>query len=112
MTYERKPERCEYCDLLDREVEAGGIYHCPNPLCFGCGAWWFRVLTAGYANVDSHRHTVDVDEIVAFGQWLVAGLDECDPRQHAVARSLLKWQELRVRDVARQADDQYDCGLF
>lgn len=34
---------CGSCGLTHPKVECGGIYHCPNPLCFGCGGHTHRV---------------------------------------------------------------------
>lgn len=107
MTTQREPETCMYCSLVDWQVDAGGIYNCPNPLCFGCGAAWFRGHTAGFAVLPNGRHTVDTEEMIAFGTWLVGGLEPGATRD-VVARSLLEWRALLPPDAA----DQYDCGWF
>lgn len=42
-----KPERDHYtcfsCGLKDPQVEAAGIYYCPNPFCHGSGATNWKV---------------------------------------------------------------------
>lgn len=39
----RDHQTCHYCELTHPHVEAGGVYHCPNPLCPGCGAAYWRL---------------------------------------------------------------------
>lgn len=38
----RDHERCHGCGFTNPDVEAGGIYHCPNPFCSITGAWHVR----------------------------------------------------------------------
>lgn len=56
----RDTNTCFACNLQDNLVEAGGIYHCPNPLCTGCGATYWKVenlkckeFADGYEMLDS-----------------------------------------------------------
>lgn len=50
---------CYYCGLFSSSVEAGGIWHCPNLLCRGPGAAWFRATLSSYRKVKNDEHTVD-----------------------------------------------------
>ena len=66
---ERDCYRCYYCGLRHRQVEAGGVYGCPNVFCEGPGAAWFRARLDSYQSVGRGRqHTVDVAE------WAAAAL--------------------------------------
>lgn len=48
MSEERDIKRCGGCGWKNgNEVEAGGIYYCPNKFCFASGAWGPR-LEASY----------------------------------------------------------------
>lgn len=65
---------CISCGLSSRLVEAGGIWHCPNPLCRVCGAQWFRLTLDSYSEVDGGKHTVDLAEWLAKGSAALLGL--------------------------------------
>lgn len=55
--------RCHYCGVVHQDVEAGGIYHCPNPFCLGPGNGYFRSTLNSYKEVDNGKHVVeDTDE--------------------------------------------------
>lgn len=54
---------CRYCGLHHKDVEAGGIYHCPNPCCLGPGQSYARSKLDSYKEVDSGKHTVDLEEL-------------------------------------------------
>lgn len=53
---------CHYCQLTHRKVEAGGMWHCPNVLCTGPGAGYWRSTLLSYREVKGGRHTVDHEE--------------------------------------------------
>lgn len=59
---------CYYCHLRHDQVEAGGVWYCPNPLCTGPGGAYFRSKLKSYKEVEDNRHTVDPDE------WLQTAL--------------------------------------
>jgi hypothetical protein len=63
-----KIETCASCGTTDPSVEANGIWHCPNALCRGVGAHWFRRRLKSYKdNVDS-THSVNEDELQREGK--------------------------------------------
>lgn len=43
---------CGACGCCSEKVEAGGIWHCPNPLCKGVGSAWFIRTLNSYRNDD------------------------------------------------------------
>lgn len=49
---------CYYCGISHTEVEAQGIWYCPNNLCCGPGAAYFRSTLKSYKE-DTHRHYVN-----------------------------------------------------
>ena len=49
---------CYYCGCHDTKVEAGGMWHCPNPHCTGCGVAWFCSKLKSYKN-RGDRYTVN-----------------------------------------------------
>ncbi len=55
-------EECFSCKIKHERVEAKGIWHCPNALCNGCGAGWFRQTLDSYKELPDGYHTVDDDE--------------------------------------------------
>lgn len=61
-------ETCFSCGIRHKNVEAHGIFHCPNALCMGCGGAWFRSTLDSYEDCGDNTHTVDDDE------WLEKGL--------------------------------------
>ena len=50
--------KCLYCGYRNKQVEAQGIWHCPNALCTGPGAAYFRSTLKSYKEVP-RGHTVD-----------------------------------------------------
>jgi len=54
-------KKCISCGLEDNKVEAGGIWHCPNPRCTVSGAAWFRSKLKSFKEI-GNRHTVDENE--------------------------------------------------
>lgn len=58
-----KKSECFYCKIDHERVEAEGIYYCPNPLCRGPGAAWFRRTLESYHEILDGRHTVDEKEL-------------------------------------------------
>jgi hypothetical protein len=54
---------CLYCTIGHHEdVECGGIYYCPNPLCSGSGGSWMRCQIPSYQEEENGRHSVDWTE--------------------------------------------------
>jgi hypothetical protein len=73
MSEELKPwQECHYCKLKHKDVEAGGVYYCENPLCTGPGASWMRRSLASYKINDDGTHTVDAIELVSKGMVVAA----------------------------------------
>lgn len=52
-------EKCRYCGIEHADVEASGIYYCPNPLCAGAGAACWRAKMRTYRPTVDDRHTVN-----------------------------------------------------
>jgi len=65
MKIERR--RCHYCGLNHEEVEAAGMYHCPNPTCSGPGATWFRRTLPSYIETSDGKHTVIAEDVLTYG---------------------------------------------
>jgi len=58
---------CYYCGLNHPDVEAGGVFCCPNPCCLGPGQAHGRSKLESYREVAGGRHTVDLDELFDVG---------------------------------------------
>lgn len=64
---------CHYCKLDNPKVEASGVWYCPNGICPGPGAAWFRAKLKSYKeNGGSNgEHTIDEKELhKAWEQYL------------------------------------------
>jgi ribosomal protein L37AE/L43A len=79
LNFERKPvepvvingrdiQQCISCGIQDARVEAGGIWHCPNPLCTVSGAYHARQEFGFHASEDSEGIT-PTNEFVALRGW-------------------------------------------
>ena len=67
---------CYYCGLSHREVEAGGMWRCPNIACKGPGnANWRKENLKSYVD-KGHYHTVDLEEWVKKIEEQYETLDE------------------------------------
>ncbi len=66
MEKQRDHLTCYSCGLRHELVEAGGVWHCPNPMCMMCGASWFKRSLKSYTEYKQH-YAIDEDE------WLTAG---------------------------------------
>lgn len=55
-------EECFSCGIIHPKVEAKGIWHCPNALCRGCGAAWFRNELNSFIDNKDGTHSVCEDE--------------------------------------------------
>lgn len=60
-------ETCFSCGLKHTSVEASGLWYCPNALCGGCGATWFRDKLDSFFDNEDGTHSVDEME------WLQKG---------------------------------------
>lgn len=84
---------CYYCSIYHKTVEASGIWYCPNPLCTGPGAAWFRVKLKSYQERESTlggTHTVD--ELEAVLEAVKLAKDEKDEViKNAIIESVAKW---------------------
>jgi len=81
---------CYYCKLTHDLVEAGGIWHCPNPLCTGPGAAYWRSQCKSYKEVSGDRETVDPLEMVEFAMAKMATETDAALKEH-VLRSVARW---------------------
>lgn len=55
---ERDIYQCASCGLKDKNVECVGIFHCPNDLCKGSGAAYFRHTLQSFKE-EGGGHSVD-----------------------------------------------------
>ena len=70
-------EICFACGIADIKVEGGGLLHCPNPLCHGCGAQtWRSANLKSYEAVDDASHSCDTDELIKKALECIANMDE------------------------------------
>ena len=55
---------CFYCGHISQHVECQGMWYCPNLVCNGPGAGWFRSKLPSYKETGgvNGSHTVDFDE--------------------------------------------------
>lgn len=53
---------CYYCNLASKQVEAGGVWYCPNFGCSGPGGHSHRRQLKSYKEVSGGKHTVDYQE--------------------------------------------------
>jgi len=51
-------EKCFSCEIKHPKVECIGIWYCPNALCRGVGAAWFRSTLDSYKEIDGIHHEV------------------------------------------------------
>ena len=69
--------KCYYCTIgHHKDVECGGIYYCPNPLCTGPGGAWCRHKLASYKEEEGGRHSVNWSE---WRRVALAYMDETNP---------------------------------
>ena len=88
----RSPGTCHYCHLTHPKVEAGGVWYCPNPLCTGPGAAYFRAKLKSYHEEAHGRHSVDSDEMAAFGLAYARDLIDDAPLTAHIRASVGKWK--------------------
>lgn len=87
--------KCDYCGLNHQQVEAGGIYFCPNPLCPGPGAAWARASLDSYIETEEGH---EVDQIEYLWEGLKKAYLTEDPSIirttiHAARKLLNEWEE-------------------
>lgn len=84
---------CYYCGYFDKRVEASGIWHCPNPVCQGPGADWFRRKLDSYEDLGG-KCSINVNELLEIGEWLLTGKLDNNERA-AVQYSVNKMKNYR-----------------
>lgn len=94
VSYDYPWETCGSCGVVDKEVEAAGIYHCPIEVCHSAGAAYHREKWDSYKVVEGGpggRHTIDPKEAVDRCNKLLQGTL---PNRHraAVMRMLQFWK--------------------
>lgn len=118
----RQIEKCFSCGIVHERVECDGIWHCPNALCRGVGAAWFRYKLISFIENYDGTHSVDEDE------WEEAGrkynTKECiypegrmkyrfeitySPKEYVQACKLLKRLDLDIDGVAFQQVVTFSC---
>lgn len=55
-------ETCQSCGIKHPSVDAIGIWYCPNALCRGAGAAWFRKTLDSYQEYEDFTHSVEENE--------------------------------------------------
>lgn len=53
---------CYYCKVEHKQVEAGGVWYCPNPVCPGPGGHYLRSNLESYKDSDFTHYTIDTAE--------------------------------------------------
>jgi hypothetical protein len=95
--------RCYYCHLLDKNVEAGGMWYCPNPFCRGPGASWFRAKLKSY-HPDATGHWVDEGELnTEAAKYCIE--NSLPYFQYSTVRSVLKNVDQMVSDLNQQVEN-------
>lgn len=83
----KKHYTCRGCGLTHKSVEAGGIWHCPNPFCGSAGNHYFRSRLKSYRSVDSSSHVIDDPD-----EWTTAAFDKAVRMSDAALRDFcLQW---------------------
>jgi hypothetical protein len=95
---------CAYCGLVHKDVEAAGIYHCPNVACPGPGAASWRAKLASYREVENDRHTVDPLEVIDAARARLH-FETDETIKAAVCRSVLSYWSPLVSKCAHCAAD-------
>lgn len=92
--------KCDYCGLIHSQVEAGGMYFCPNPICSGPGAHWSRASLESYTE-DEQGHEVDNVE------YLFEGLKKAyltdDP---VIIRSSIRCAKVLMNEWEKENDSR------
>jgi hypothetical protein len=59
-----KKYQCYYCGIHHSKVEAQGIFYCPNNLCSGPGAAYFRSTLKSYTEDGSGHYVHPTERMV------------------------------------------------
>lgn len=97
---------CHFCKLSHRAVEAGGIFHCPNPLCTGSGAAWFRSRLESYREDGSYKHTIDSNEALRAVKILLPDLPH--EVRRATEKSMASWKERATPPADQEGESDDD----
>lgn len=60
--------KCFYCGFISNRVECKGMWHCPNALCSGTGAYWFRRKLKSFKDEPNRHHSVCPHELYKKGK--------------------------------------------
>jgi hypothetical protein len=78
--------RCGGCGLHHLDVECGGIFSCPSPLCPAAGGAWSRDRLASYRGTGpGGQHQIDALEWVQWGLAYLLAHPELGPDIAAAA---------------------------
>lgn len=64
-TDQKRLYTCHGCGLEHPDVEAGGLWHCPNPLCSGAGNHYFRTKLKSYKDHSTYHIVEDMWEWIS-----------------------------------------------
>jgi len=81
---------CYFCKLEHKNVEAGGMWACPNLACSGPGGHYHRRDLKSYKETNDGHHTI---QILEYLDWIVEnGKKITDPAiKLAIGKSVRKW---------------------
>lgn len=89
---------CIYCKLQHSRVEAGGLWFCPNVLCPGPGATYWRSQLKSYRDNEDGTYSVDSREVLDKARALT--YDEPDAAiKEAIISSMDKWAAQRLAGI-------------
>jgi hypothetical protein len=95
---DRDINKCFSCGLVDSKIEAGGIYHCPNPFCHGCGAtcWKTQNLTVS--------KTKDGIEITDMKEWLDKATAEINKMPYELGNKIMNLKQTKdtIKELSKQ----------
>jgi len=89
----RDQHQCISCNLRHENVEASGVFYCPNPLCTVTGATYHRSKLKSYREFANH-HEVDGLE------WLLYGLNNL-PEDPVIRVATLRSAQQRLEEVIK-----------
>lgn len=81
---------CSYCGLSHQKVESNGLAFCPNVLCPGPGAYFFRSQLPSYTGFPNGKYSVDKDELLKAADAFTKLISTDNELVSAIRKSALK----------------------